>query len=106
MSNTTDLVKRLRDWSDGPGTDDLCQEAADALEAQAAHIEALLAETKQLRHVAEAARVYYDHYMQDEAESPEDCVCGIEQHRRALAVRDGLRALQTIDALSGKAVTP
>jgi hypothetical protein len=32
MSN--DLIARLRDWSDGPDTDDLCREAADALTAQ------------------------------------------------------------------------
>jgi hypothetical protein len=28
-----DLIKRLRDWSDGPDTADLCKEAADELEA-------------------------------------------------------------------------
>ena len=34
MSNEN-LIKRLQDWSDGPDTDDLCREAADALTAQA-----------------------------------------------------------------------
>ena len=33
MSN--DLIAMLRDWSDGPDTDELCREAADALTAQA-----------------------------------------------------------------------
>jgi hypothetical protein len=41
MSN--DLIARLRDWSDGPDTDDLCRDAAHALEAQAREIEALRA---------------------------------------------------------------
>ena len=33
-----DLIERLLGWSDGPGTNELCQEAADALEAQAKRI--------------------------------------------------------------------
>jgi hypothetical protein len=32
MSNTDELIARLRDWSDGPDTDDLCRAAADEIE--------------------------------------------------------------------------
>jgi hypothetical protein len=34
-----DLIARLRDWSDGPDTDDLCREAADEIEALRADAE-------------------------------------------------------------------
>jgi hypothetical protein len=44
MSNTTDLIARLRDWSEGADTSYLCDEAADALTAQAREIEALTIE--------------------------------------------------------------
>ena len=37
MSN--ELIERLRDWSDGPGTDDLCREAAAEIEALKADAE-------------------------------------------------------------------
>jgi predicted lactoylglutathione lyase len=37
MSN--DLIARLRDWSDGSDTDDLCREAADEIEALRADAE-------------------------------------------------------------------
>ena len=55
-------------------------------------------ELEQLRLVAGAAAAYYLHYMQDEAESADDCVCGEEQHQRAAAVRDALRALRVLKA--------
>jgi hypothetical protein len=44
------------------------------------------------------AAAYYLRYMQDEAESPDYCVCGEEQHQRAAAVRDALRALLVLRA--------
>jgi hypothetical protein len=51
----SDLIARLRDWSDGPDTSYLCDEAADALEQQAAEIEALRAD-------AERWRIGHDRY--------------------------------------------
>jgi len=35
-TNHTDLIRELRNWSDGPGTDALVNRAADALEAMQA----------------------------------------------------------------------
>lgn len=56
------------------------------------------AELEHLRLVAGVAAAYYLRYMQDEAESPDYCVCGEEQHQRAAAVRDALRALRVLKA--------
>ena len=59
----------------------------------AGHYAAVTAEREidLLRFVADAALVYFEHYMQDEAEDEADCVCGKEQHDRAVGLRDALR---------------
>ena len=74
MSN--DLIARLRDWSDGPGTDDLCREAA-------AEIEALWAEVTRLK----SALSWLDRWI---------------GHKTLMECADKISA--TIEA--GKAVTP
>jgi len=123
MTDTTDLIQRLRTaWTYCGVEQALRFEAAAALEQQAAEldalkrdiesllpdltaanveieqqaaqIEALRADAERLRRVSDAAAVYYEHYMQDEADSPEYCVCGDEQHQRAVEVRDSLAALR------------
>jgi hypothetical protein len=58
----------------------------------AALVRAQDAEIERLRFVADAALVYFRHYMQDEAEDEDDCVCGREQHERAASLRYALRA--------------
>ena len=44
----------------------------------------------------DAATVYAFAYMQDEAEDPEDCVCGEEQHERAKAVFAAIKSLSKV----------
>lgn len=56
-------------------------------------IDVLCDEHERLRAVADAAAVYYEHYVHDEADDVEACVCGREQHERAAALRDALGAL-------------
>ena len=72
MSN--DLIARLRDWSDGPDTDKLCQEAADEIErlraavlghetncmTKAREIEALRADAERYRWVRSLSRADMD----------------------------------------------
>jgi hypothetical protein len=50
----------------------------------------MIAESSRLQAIERAARAYYLSYVQDEAESAEDCVCGDEQHEAAKALRDAL----------------
>ncbi len=107
MTDTTDLIQRLKAFrglwlGDGIHPSVERQKVIDALEQQAAQIEALRADAERLRAVADAASVYYEHYMQDEAESPEYCVCGDEQHQRAVEVRDSLAALRQEQPTKGE----
>lgn len=44
--------------------------------------------------VAEKASTYFAHYLQDEADDEDVCVCGREQHERAKALRAALHSLQ------------
>ena len=37
-----------------------------------------------------ATRDYFNNYMKDEAASADNCTCGDEQHKRAVAVEDAL----------------
>ncbi len=55
---------------------------------------------ERLTAVADAARVYYLHYIQDDAEDADKCVCGREQHERAAALRDALKLLPPNASLS------
>ena len=54
----------------------------------------LRARVAKLETVEAAARVYYEHYMQDEAADEDYCICGLDQHERAKAVRDSLHDLE------------
>lgn len=67
---------------------------AEAMRQAARHMMMLDDEIKQLRAVADAAALYYEHYMQDEADDVDACVCGIEQHECAVSLREALRKLQ------------
>lgn len=58
----------------------------------AAEIARLRAEVAELRGIAEAARDYYSHYVVDEAESADLCVCGDHQHHLAKALKEALGA--------------
>lgn len=42
------------------------------------------------KEIEEAAREYFDHYLQDEADSEADCVWGAKQHLAAVRLRDAL----------------
>lgn len=50
-------------------------------------------ELDKLHRVAEAARVYFNGYMQDEAADDMGWVCDRDQHERAAELRDALAAL-------------
>mgnify|MGYP006351425199 CR=1 FL=1 len=78
ISTTTDCVKDLR-----LGYDEMLDESSEA--------DRLRARVAELETVEAAARVYYEHYMQDEAADEDYCICGLDQHERAKAVRDSLR---------------
>lgn len=78
----SDLVERLRRNAE---SGDSCRGVSDDMTEAAIEIE-------RLRAVVAAAAIYYEHYMQDEAEDVDACVCGAEQHERAASVRDALRA--------------
>lgn len=78
----SDLIARLRDWSDGPDTDKLCQEAADEIEA--------------LR--ADAARY---RWLRDEDDDP---VCSLRQLFTMTGKPKDVDA--AVDAAMRKAVTP
>lgn len=41
-----------------------------------------------------ATRDYFNNYMKDEADSADNCICGDEQHKRAVAVEDALIAAE------------
>lgn len=47
-------------------------------------------ELLRLRRIEAAARDYFVHYVQDEADNPEDCTCGHPQHERAVELRTAL----------------
>jgi hypothetical protein len=89
MRNTTDLIARLRDWSDGPDTDKLCQDAAAALEAQAAQIEALRADAARYR------------WLRDEDDDP---ICSLTQLFTMTGKPEDVDT--AVDAAMRKAVTP
>lgn len=57
---------------------------------QSKEVSALRAEIERLQAIERAARAYFMGYVQDEADDPEDCICGEEQHERAKALRDAL----------------
>lgn len=59
-----------------------------------AEIDRLRARVALLEPVAAAARIYYRHYMQDEADDGGEQWCGHDQHERAKAVRDSLHDLE------------
>ena len=82
----TEQTQPLEKYRPTMGLEVLHYWAADAQ----ALIQSQRAEIERLRAVAVAARVYFDHYMQDEAADADDCVCGQEQHERAVALRDAL----------------
>ena len=65
-----------------------------------ANVLALKDEIMRLRRIADAAEIYYRHYMIDEAEDAENCACGEEQHQRAMALRDALKSLRPNTAVS------
>lgn len=70
-------------------------EAASRIASEAdAEIERLRARVALLEPVAAAARIYYRHYMQDEADDGGEQWCGHDQHERAKAVRDSLHDLE------------
>ena len=81
ISTTTDCVKDLR-----LGYDEMLDESSEA--------DRLRARVAELETVEAAARVYYEHYMQDEAADEDYCICGLDQHERAKAVRDSLHDLE------------
>ena len=61
----------------------------------------LAAEVDALRAVEQTARVYFEHYLQDEAEDVDCCICGDEQHNRAKLLRGALK-LAKCAAMKGK----
>lgn len=87
-------------WHDGHGATfpvDIADydEAADCPHCKPVYsaetVDRLRARVAELETVEAAARVYYEHYMQDEAADEDYCICGLDQHERAKAVRDSLR---------------
>lgn len=124
MSNEN-LIKRLQDWSDGPDTDDLCREAADALTAQAnslgflrqiseqqayeinqqaAEIEALRADLISCRGTVKTELHHYERLGMVHGKTPHGESYWLESQRLA----NLLDRIDAIDAAmqSGKAVTP
>ena len=91
----TDITERLREHAAIHEAqvpfDNEQREWADDLRFAAAEIARLRARVAELETVEAAARVYYEHYMQDEAADEDYCICGLDQHERAKAVRDSLR---------------
>lgn len=63
-------------------------------EIRGAEVERMRARVALLEPVASAARIYYRHYMQDEADDGGEQWCGHDQHERAKAVRDSLHDLE------------
>ena len=63
-------------------------------EIRGAEVERMRARVALLEPVAAAARIYYRHYMQDEADDGGEQWCGHDQHERAKAVRDSLHDLE------------
>jgi hypothetical protein len=77
---------------------DITQEEIDAAAVQNMvvqplrdEIERLRRELEPLRQVERTARVYFDHYLQDEADDVDYCICGDEQHNRAKLLRGALK---------------
>lgn len=66
-------------------------------EIRGEEIERLRARIALLEPVAAAARVYYLHYMQDEADDDGELWCGSNQHEAAKAVKDALDAALSKD---------
>lgn len=92
-----DLVKRLRLQPEdigGPSRMEILRERIEAAD----EIERLRARVALLEPVAAAARIYYRHYMQDEADDGGEQWCGQDQHERARAVRDSLHDLEPFTA--------
>jgi len=85
----SDLIARLRDWSEGADTSYLCDEAADALEAQAREIEALRADAERYR------------WLRDEDDDP---VCSLRQLFTMTGKPKDVD--DAVDAAMRKAVTP
>lgn len=60
----------------------------------------LLAEFTQLQtlasELASTTKVYFDGYMQDEADDVEHCICGEEQHEAAKAVKQSLQKYRAL----------
>lgn len=80
----------------------------DTAEAPPPRIPAsVLRELLELRELHHAARVYYERYAQDEADSASNCVTA-EQHRDAKALRDALAAVRDSEIRRGafKAAEP
>lgn len=73
---------------------DCLERAAEIASEADAEIEHLRARVALLEPVAAAARIYYRHYMQDEADDGGEQWCGHDQHERAKAVRDSLHDLE------------
>jgi hypothetical protein len=67
-------------------------------EGRADEREELLPELERLRWVEQTARVYFNHYLQDEADDIDNCVCGDEQHNRAKLLRGALKLAETVSA--------
>lgn len=87
-----DLIARLRDWSDGPDTDDLCREAA-------AEIEALRADAERLDWCIERL------FNADNGWLTTDTGCGCCGEGLRFEGMTGRAAIDAVIA-SGKAVTP
>jgi hypothetical protein len=74
--------------------------------------ETLKAMIERLNDVAVAARTYYDCYCQDEADHPDFCGAGDDQHRDAKALRDALKGYagdevaHTLQALARPSPSP
>ena len=103
----TDITERLRELSKARWDRDAWERETtvripaepdrdiDLVLASAAElIDRLRARVALLEPVAAAARIYYRHYMQDEADDGGEQWCGHDQHERAKAVRDSLHDLE------------
>ena len=103
----TDITERLRELSKARWDRDAWERETtvripaepdrdiDLVLASAAElIDRLRARVALFEPVAAAARIYYRHYMQDEADDGGEQWCGHDQHERAKAVRDSLHDLE------------
>ena len=71
------------------------REAITSLASERAANAMLTDEVERLRRVADAARVYYHGYMQDEADDDMGWVCDRDQHELAAELRDALATLKS-----------